>query len=110
MQVELALEEHLEQVGRALRRFGTGMHHLGQALVVVLLQLATKATAVYLLVSFAFAVAGIAALIAGHEAVLVGLAAACFVGFEILLPHIARAYSPFSGGVRVWLGMRKSAA
>lgn len=78
--------------------------------LVVLLQLATKATAVYLLVSFAFAVAGIAALIAGHEAVLVGLAAACFVGFEILLPHIARAYSPFSGGVRVWLGMRKSAA
>lgn len=78
--------------------------------LVVLLQLTTRGTAVYLVASLALAVAGIAALIAGYEGVLFALAVACFVGFEILLPRIARAYSPFSGGVWVWFGMRKSAA
>ena len=77
--------------------------------LVVLLQLTTRGTAVYLVASLALAVAGIAALIAGYEGVLFALAVACFVGFEILLPRIARAYSPFSGGVWVWFGMRKSA-
>lgn len=77
--------------------------------LVVLLQLATRGTAVYLGASLALTVAGIAALIAGHEGVLFALAVACFVGFEILLPRIAGAYSPFSGGAWVWFGMRKSA-
>ncbi|HZK32492.1 MAG TPA: hypothetical protein VFC72_06240 [Corynebacterium sp.] len=77
--------------------------------LMVLLQLATKATAVYLLVSFALTVAGVAAFIAGYELVLFVVAVVCFIGFEILLPRIVRAYSPFSGGVWVWLGMRESA-
>jgi hypothetical protein len=78
--------------------------------LVVLLQLTTKATAVYLLASLTLTVAGIAALIAGHEVVLFVIAVVCFIGFEVLLPRIVRAYSPFSGGVWVWFGMRKSAA
>lgn len=78
--------------------------------LVVLVQLATRDAAVYLVASLVLAVAGIVALIAGQEWILFTVAAVCFVGFEILLPRIARAYNPFSGGLRAFFGVRKKVA
>ena len=40
MQVELAPEQHRQQVGGVAWPLGTGGHHVGQAFVMVLMQLA----------------------------------------------------------------------
>lgn len=78
--------------------------------LVVLLQLTARATAVYMGAGFVLAVAGLGALIVGQEWILCAVAVVCFVGFEILLPCIARAYNPFASGLSAFFGMRKQAA